>query len=117
MIRYLSLANSSCLLFFKRVAYHPHAPFGHTLHALALTARIYAAGKDEIKCDKNEDTKKEAYVDNKSTASQAVKKKKSYAEAINSQNENEEVKEKRNKVYELNESKGLIKLKQSSFNQ
>ena len=46
--------------------------------------------------------------------SQAVKKKKSYAEAVNSQNE--KIKRDRDTAYEFNESKGLIKLKQSSFN-
>ena len=51
------------------------------------------------------------------TTSQAVKNKnKSYAEAVNSQNE--KIKRDRDTAYryEFNESKGLIKLKQSSFN-
>ena len=72
--------------------------------------------ENEVKCDKNKYAKKKAYVDNESldATSQAVKKKKSYAEAVNSQNE--KIKRDRDTAYEFNESKGLIKLKQSSFN-
>ena len=55
-------------------------------------------------------------IDNESldATSQAIKKEKSYAEAVNSQNE--KIKRDRDMAYEFNESKGLIKLKQSSFN-
>ena len=60
--------------------------------------------------------KKKAYVKNESldVTSQAVEKKKKYAEALNSHNE--KIKRDRDTAYEFNESKGLIKLKQSSFN-
>ena len=46
--------------------------------------------------------------------SQAVNKKKSYTEAVNSQNKKVK-QDSRDKAYEFNESEGLIKLKQSSF--
>ena len=64
-----------------------------------LMVLVVGNNDNEVKCDKNKYVKKKAYVNNESldATSQAVKKKKSYAEAVNSQNE--KIKQDRDKAY------------------
>ena len=101
--------------------------FRNVIMGWAHTSTVYAGyavskehvgnNENEVKYDKNKYVEKKAYVNNESldTTSQAVKNKnKSYAEAVNSQNK--KIKQDRDTAYKFNESKGLIKLKQSSFN-
>ena len=77
---------------------------------------IVGNNENEVKCDKHIYVEKKAYINNEllDTTSQAVKNKKSCAEAVNSQNE--KIKQDRDTAYEFNESIGLIKTKQSRFN-
>ena len=78
--------------------------------------------KKKAKCDTNVNVNKNASVNKKASVKdelldapyKAKHKVKSYAEAVNSQNET--VIRNRNKAYSFNDGGTLIKLKQSSFN-